>query len=83
MELQLPPVGIGELSKRVLVARARLRQRGLAYHVARHELLASPCPVTVIDNKDTTFPRNGIGRSVLATGGVSTGKTEKAAFQPR
>jgi hypothetical protein len=26
---------------------------GLAQHVARHELLASPCPVPAINNKDT------------------------------
>jgi hypothetical protein len=40
VQLQLAPVGLGELAKRLLVARARPCEHGLAQRVAPHELLA-------------------------------------------
>jgi hypothetical protein len=55
----LAPVGFGELAKRLLAERA-----------ARHERLASACPVAVITGKDTGLVPDWTGRSVLAAAGV-------------
>jgi hypothetical protein len=47
-----------QLAERILVPRARPRER-VAYHVARHERLASTCPVAVTTGKDTSLTREG------------------------
>jgi hypothetical protein len=45
VQLQLAPMGLGELAERLLVARARPSERGLAWRVAPPERLASACRV--------------------------------------
>jgi hypothetical protein len=48
VHLQLAPVGLGELAKRVGVSSARSRERGRAYRVVGHEFLASACRLALI-----------------------------------
>jgi hypothetical protein len=52
VDLELAPVGVGELAKRLLVARSRTRQQSLAHDA----ILASPVPFVAITTND---PKRG------------------------
>src|SRR3981081_3496449 len=80
VDLELAPVGVGELAKRLLVALSCTHQQSLAHR----EILALPVPFVAITTND---PKRGrkesggsekrVGRPLLARAGVSTSAPRK------
>src|SRR6202035_2568698 len=61
VDLQLAPVGVGELAKRLLVALRRTRQQPFAHH----EILACPVPFIAITSNDPERGRKESADSFL------------------
>jgi hypothetical protein len=75
VDLELAPVGVGELAKRLLVALSCAHQQSLAHH----EILAWPVPLVAITTNDPKHGRKGSADPFLPEL-VSQPTTTKSSF---